>query len=210
MQIEMIKPNELIEYENNPRDNEDSVEYVANSIKEFGFKIPILVDENNVIIAGHTRKKASLELGLETVPVIRVADLSDDQIKAFRLADNKVAEFSQWNDEMLNVEMELIGDSLEMQNFGFDNLEMLDIDQNYSEGFEDDEEAYESEEDDEAEEDEAPKERGYSITYEIAFANEEEQEQFYDYLGTLRREYPDADTISERILLALGAWASGR
>ena len=153
MQIEQIKTNELDDYTNNPRHNDDAVEYVANSIKEFGFKNPILIDEDNVIIAGHTRKKAAMQLGLKTVPVIRVKDLTDDQIKAFRIADNKVAEFSTWDINLLNTEIEMI--ELDMDQFGIN-----DIDVDMFTGLEDDEDETEAEA--EAEEDdfdtEPPKE----------------------------------------------------
>ncbi len=121
MKIVNKKVDDLIPYENNPRYNDESVEYVANSIKEFGFKVPIIVDKNNVIVAGHTRYKASLELGLEEVPTIVADDLSDEQIKAFRLADNKVGEKSSWNLELLEEELRELG--LDMNKFGFDDLE---------------------------------------------------------------------------------------
>jgi len=88
------KIDELIVYENNPRNNDEAVEAVANSIKEFGFKVPIIIDKDNIIVAGHTRLKASLKLGLKEVPCIIADDLSDDQIKAFRLADNKTSELA--------------------------------------------------------------------------------------------------------------------
>lgn len=117
MKIVNKKVDDLIPYENNPRYNDEAVEYVANSIKEFGFKVPIIVDKNNVIVAGHTRYKASLELGLEEVPTIVADDLSDEQIKAFRLADNKVGEKSSWNFELLDEELE------ELDNLGFDMSE---------------------------------------------------------------------------------------
>lgn len=83
---------DLIPYSRNPRRNDEAVPMVMNSIKEFGFKVPIVVDKNNIIVCGHTRFKAALKLGLETVPCIVADDLSDEQIKAFRLADNKVSE----------------------------------------------------------------------------------------------------------------------
>lgn len=121
--IEELKP-----YENNPRFNDDAVEYVANSIKEFGFKVPIIIDKNNVIVAGHTRYKASLELGLEEVPTIVADDLSDEQIKAFRLADNKVSEQASWNFDLLDEELENILD-IDMNDFGFTILEDIDISQ---------------------------------------------------------------------------------
>lgn len=91
MKIEQLKP-----YANNPRKNDGAVDVVANSIKEFGFKSPIIVDKNNVIIAGHTRYKASKKLGLKEVPVIVADDLTEEQVKAFRLADNKVGEIAEW------------------------------------------------------------------------------------------------------------------
>lgn len=122
MEIINIKVDDLKPYENNPRFNDEAVEYVAKSIKEFGFKVPIIVDKNNVIVAGHTRYKASLELGLKEVPCIIADDLTDEQIKAFRLADNKVSEKSQWNYELLTDELNDIL-NINMQDFGF-----LDID----------------------------------------------------------------------------------
>ena len=110
MEIVNKKINELIPYENNPRYNDDAVEYVAKSIKEFGFKVPIIVDKNNVIVAGHTRYKASLELGLDEVPTIIADDLTEKQIKAFRLADNKVSDYSIWDNTKLLQELEDLKD----------------------------------------------------------------------------------------------------
>ena len=113
IQIDQIRP-----YEKNPRINDEAVKYVANSIKEFGFKQPIVVDKNNVIVAGHTRYKAAIELGLEEVPCIMADDLTDEQVKAYRLADNKVAEASKWDFDLLNTELEDIFD-IDMEDFGF-------------------------------------------------------------------------------------------
>ena len=121
MKIKMAKVDDLRPYENNPRFNDDAVEYVAKSIKEFGFKVPIIIDKDGVIVAGHTRYKASLELGLEEVPCIVADDLTDEQIKAFRLADNKVSEKAEWNYELLQSELEDILD-LDMTEFGFDKV----------------------------------------------------------------------------------------
>ena len=106
------KVSELIPYINNPRNNDDAVDAVASSIKNFGFKVPIVVDSNNEIINGHTRLKAAQKLGLETVPVIVAYDLTPEQVKAFRLADNKVAEFSTWDEDKLNEELEGIRSEL--------------------------------------------------------------------------------------------------
>lgn len=112
---------DIREYENNPRFNDEAVDKVINSIKEFGFKVPIIVDKSNVIVCGHTRYKAALQLRLEKVPVIIADDLTEEQVKAFRLADNKVAEFSEWDDGLLKLELVDIG--LDMNAFGF-NLDL--------------------------------------------------------------------------------------
>lgn len=122
MEIKMIKIEDLKPYVNNPRFNDEAVEYVANSIKEFGFKVPIVIDKNNEIVAGHTRYKASLELGLKEIPCIVADDLNEEQIKAFRLADNKVSEKSTWNFELLGEELEDL--DLNMEDFGFDNIDL--------------------------------------------------------------------------------------
>jgi ParB family transcriptional regulator, chromosome partitioning protein len=118
MNIQNKKISELIPYENNPRINDKAVEYVKNSIAEFGFKVPIVIDKNNVIVCGHTRWKASKELGLKEVPCIIADDLSDEQIKAFRLADNKVSEIAEWDLELLDNELSEI--DLDMEQFGFE------------------------------------------------------------------------------------------
>ena len=110
MNIVYKKIDELKPYENNPRYNDDAVEYVAKSIEEFGFKVPIVIDKNGVIVAGHTRYKASLELGLEEVPCIVADDLTEEQIKAFRIVDNKVADYSIWDNVSLLKELEELED----------------------------------------------------------------------------------------------------
>lgn len=128
MEIINIKVEDLKPYENNPRFNDDAVQGVANSIKEFGFKVPIIVDKNNVIVAGHTRYKASMELGLKEVPCIVADDLTDEQIKAFRLADNKVGEVATWDYELLDEELNNIL-NIDMEEFGFSKmLSIEDID----------------------------------------------------------------------------------
>ncbi len=119
MQLVRKRISDLKEYDNNPRENDHAVEAVANSIKEFGFKVPIIVDNNNVIIAGHTRIKAAISLGLTEVPCIVASDLTPEQVKAFRLADNKVGEIATWDLEKLKLELENI-DGLDMSLFGFD------------------------------------------------------------------------------------------
>lgn len=120
-----IKP-----YENNARNNDDAVEFVSNSIRQFGFKQPIVVDKDMVIIAGHTRYKAAMELGLDEVPVIVANDLSEDEVKAYRLADNKTGEMATWDFDKLLVEMNDIdlNTEIDMSDFGFDNIELEDED----------------------------------------------------------------------------------
>lgn len=109
---------ELVPYAKNPRKNDEAVKYVAESIKQFGFKVPIIVDKNNVIVAGHTRYRAAKMIGLEEVPCIIADDLTDEQIQAFRLADNKVAEIAEWDEELLTIELADIV-NIDMEDFGF-------------------------------------------------------------------------------------------
>lgn len=111
---------ELHPYENNPRFNDEAVVYVAESIKQFGFKVPLVIDCNNVIVTGHTRYKAAERLGITEVPCIQADDLSPEQIKAYRLADNKVAEYSKW--DLSKLERELADISIDMDLLGFDKL----------------------------------------------------------------------------------------
>ena len=108
---------DLAPYENNPRNNARAIDKVAASIKEFGFKVPIVVDTNNIIVCGHTRLEAAKQLGLNEVPCIIADDLTEEQIKAFRLADNKVAEFSSW--DFIELENELKDLTINMSDFGF-------------------------------------------------------------------------------------------
>ena len=119
MIIQEKKIKDLIPYENNPRKNDEAVEYVANSIREFGFKVPLVVDSNNVIVCGHTRYKAARMLKIDAVPCVVADDLTEEQIKAFRLADNKVAERSEWDFDLLNEELDGIFD-IDMEDFDFE------------------------------------------------------------------------------------------
>lgn len=121
MDIKQMKIKDLIPYEKNPRKNDKAVDYVAESIKEFGFKVPIVIDKDNVIVAGHTRYKASKKLGFKEVPCIVADDLNEEQIKVFRLADNKVGEFAEWDFDLLNSELDDLID-IDMELFGFDDV----------------------------------------------------------------------------------------
>ena len=125
IKIQYRKVSELIPYAKNPRKNKEAVAYVANSIKEFGFKNPIIIDKNDEIIAGHTRLLAAKQLKMEEVPCILADDLTEEQVKAFRLADNKTAEFAEWDDELLGKELEDIF-NIDMEAFGFFSEEAED------------------------------------------------------------------------------------
>ena len=120
MNIIKMKVEELIPYINNPRNNENAVDKVASSITEFGFKNPIVIDKNNVVINGHTRLLASKKLGLKEVPVIVADDLTEAQVKAFRIADNKTSEYAEWNEELLKLELE----QLEDMNFSMSDFDL--------------------------------------------------------------------------------------
>lgn len=125
LNITQVRISQIIPYENNPRDNEKAVEYVMESITNFGFKVPIILDENNVIICGHTRYKAAQRLNMELIPCIIATDLTQEQIRAFRIADNKVSEKSKWDEVLLKEEIQ----ALEALNFdvlsiGFDDWEI--------------------------------------------------------------------------------------
>lgn len=161
MQIYDKRLDEIKPYENNPRHNDNAVDAVANSIREFGFKVPLVVDSDGVIVAGHTRYKAAQKLGLQTVPCLVADDLNEEQINAFRLADNKVGELATWDDDLLNIELDNITD-IDMSDFGFD----LDID--------------------EPDEPAAPSEPDFHYKEQYAVVvtckNEQEQEQTYNKL----------------------------
>ena len=133
MQIIEVKVNDLKEYENNPRINEKAIEPVMKSIQEFGFKVPLVIDKNNVIITGHTRVEAAKRLGLETVPCIIADDLSEEQIKAFRLVDNKTSEYAEW--DFMKLEEEL----RELNEFDFD-ISLFDFSLSFTEEIEEKEE----------------------------------------------------------------------
>ena len=125
MEIVTKSLHELIPYDKNARKNDKAVPLVAKSIEQFGFKVPIVIDRNNVIVCGHTRYKAAHALGIEEVPCIIADDLTDQQIKAYRLADNKVAEVSKWDKGILSLEMNEIFD-FDMSDFGFEIADPVD------------------------------------------------------------------------------------
>lgn len=123
MVVKDVAITNLKAYENNPRINDAAVNAVAASIKNFGFKVPIIVDKNNIIVAGHTRLRAAKKLGIEKVPVIVADDLTPEQVKAFRVADNKTAELAYWDFDKFEAELKELSDAdldFSMEDFGFD------------------------------------------------------------------------------------------
>lgn len=120
MKIIYRPPDDLIPYVWNPRDTRKAVDKVAASIQMFGFLVPIVVDQNNVIVAGHVRLLAARKLGLTEVPTTTADDLTEDQIRAYRLVDNRVAEMAVWDEPMLGEALDFIGDDIDMIQFGFD------------------------------------------------------------------------------------------
>lgn len=127
MEIIYLSPEKLKPYENNPRMNEGGVDPVARSIEEYGFKVPIVIDKNNVVVCGHTRLMAAKKLGLDEVPCIMADDLNDEQIKAFRIADNKVSDFSMFDNKKLLQELEELESSDLFTGFDLSGLSDMEI-----------------------------------------------------------------------------------
>ncbi len=128
--IEWIPVTDLHGYEGNPRNNEPAIEPVKKSIEAFGFKVPLQIDDDNVIINGHTRLAAAIALGMEKVPCVRCSDLTPEQARAFRLIDNKTSELALWDAEKLDEELRALRElNISMDDFGFDKIE--DIDPSY-------------------------------------------------------------------------------
>lgn len=121
MKIINVSTDSVIPYINNPRNNEAAVDKVAASIQEFGFKVPVIIDKKNTLITGHTRVLAAKKLNMKEIPAIVADDLTDAQIKAFRIADNKVGEYASWDEEALRIELE------QLREMDFD-LEPISID----------------------------------------------------------------------------------
>jgi DNA modification methylase len=132
MNIQNLNIKDINPYEKNPRNNKNAIDKVAASIKEFGFKQPIVVDKDMTIIVGHTRYKAAEKLGLAEVPVLIANDLSDEQVKAYRLADNKTGEFAEWDIDLLAGELKGLKEfNFDMKPFGFENTQEEIIEDNF-------------------------------------------------------------------------------
>jgi len=133
MEIDNVAIVDIAPYENNPRKNDKAVDVVAKSIKEFGFRVPIILDDKNTIVAGHTRVKAAIKLGLTEVPAIYTEGLTPEQIKAFRIMDNKSQEYAEWDLNLLKQEMETLkeaGFNLDITGFDKTAREIIDMPEN--------------------------------------------------------------------------------
>lgn len=129
IQIVYLPISEIHDYDNNPRDNAKAVDAVVRSIKRFGVRSPVILDKDNVLIAGHTRIKAAKQLGMTEFPCVRADDLTKNQAKAFRLADNRMQEDSQWDTEALAQEFAALKDNgFDLTETGFDEFEIGGID----------------------------------------------------------------------------------
>lgn len=128
MEIKTIKISEIIHYNKNPRKNDRAVEIIEKSIKEFGFLVPIVLDKNNEIVAGHTRVKAAEKLGIKEIPSIYAKNLTPEQVKAFRIMDNKSHEYAKWDWKLLKEEFQELKDlnfDLELTGFSGPEIDWL-------------------------------------------------------------------------------------
>ena len=197
IQIVYLPISEIRDYENNPRDNDKAVEAVARSIKRFGVRSPAIIDRDNVLIAGHTRIKAAKQLGMTEFPCVRADDLTKNEAKAFRLADNRMQEDSQWDTEALAAEFSALRENgFDLTETGFDEFEIGGIDMSaadYDSSPEDydtpEAESGEYDPDEEEPEEEDPDEE-FAVL--IACKDEEEKAMVAEIIGEkeeLRRRY---------------------
>lgn len=191
---QMAKVGELIPYANNARTHSpEQIEQICASIQEFGFINPILCDPEMNVLAGHGRLMAAKQLGMDKVPVLIIDGLTEEQKRAYVLADNKLTEMGGWDAEKLFDELK------ELENFDF-SLDIFDMDKwDLDISFESDHDSNDSEP---AE----PKEHGYSIAYELVFNDEDEQDRWYDFLVKVKSAMPELETISERVLAVVDEW----
>lgn len=127
-ELQYCSPEELIPYEKNPRDNRLAIDDVVRSIEEYGFTNPILVNEEKVILAGHTRREAAILAGMERVPYIVVDGLTEAQQRAYRLADNKLSELALWDEDLLKEELEdLLDADYDLSLTGFSDVDLTDL-----------------------------------------------------------------------------------
>jgi len=176
---------DLIPYARNSRTHSESqVAQIAASIKEFGWTNPILLDGKNGIIAGHGRVLAAHKLGETQVPTIELSHMNDNQKRAYIIADNKLALNANWDNEMLELEVRELRDvGFDIALLGFAPFEILN--------------------NDDKEDEEQPKDINFTIQYNIIFDHEEQQNDWYEFIKSLKDQYPEAETVAERLQLFL-------
>ena len=190
MNIQEMEVTKIIPYINNPRKNLN-IDKVASSIKEFGFQQPIVIDEENIIIVGHTRFEAAKKLGLEKVPVT-IAKLSKNQAKAYRIADNRLNQDASWDTKLLNLEFnDLIGDNYNLDHLGFTNDELDNL-------FLKDEKGSEEE----LNPDDFPDEEISDVKMVQLFFNKENDEKFRQAIDKIYKKH-NIDNISDAVLRAV-------
>ncbi len=191
IQIVYVPINEIREYENNPRENEKAVDAVAKSIKRYGPRVPAILDKDNVLIAGHTRIKAAIKLGMTEFPCVIADDLSDAEAKAFRLEDNRTQEDSEWDTEALAREFEgLKSNGFDLSDTGFDEFEIGGIDMSSYDFSEEEPEDYDTPEAESGEyeapeddEEEATESEDEEMAVIIALKDDEEKAVLAEIIG---------------------------
>ena len=175
---------DLIPYARNSRTHSaEQVAQIAASIREFGWTNPVLIDGENGIIAGHGRVLAAHKLGETQVPTIELSHMSDTQKRAYIIADNKLALNAGWDNEILALEVQELKDvGFDINLLGFAPFEILDSNK---------------------EDEEQPKDVNFTIQYNIIFDHEEQQNDWYEFIKSLKDQYPDAETVAERLQLFL-------
>ena len=190
MNIQEMEITKIIPYINNPRKNLN-IDKVASSIKEFGFQQPIVIDEENIIIVGHTRFEAAKKLGLEKVPVT-IAKLSKNQAKAYRIADNRLNQDASWDTKLLNLEFnDLIGDNYNLDHLGFTNDELDNLFLKDQKGSEE-----------ELNPDDFPDEEISDVKMVQLFFNKENDEKFRQAIDKIYKKH-NIDNISDAVLRAV-------
>jgi ParB-like chromosome segregation protein Spo0J len=184
IEIQYKKTEDLIPYARNSRTHSaDQIAQIAASITEFGWTNPILIDGENGIIAGHGRVLAAHKLGETEVPTIELGHMDDTQKRAYIIADNKLALNAGWDNEMLELEIQKLKDvGFDINLLGFAPFELLDSNK---------------------EDEEQPKDVNFTIQYNIIFDHEEQQNDWYEFIKRLKDQYPDAETVAERLQLFL-------
>ena len=184
IEIQYKATEDLIPYARNSRTHSaEQVAQIAASIREFGWTNPVLIDGENGIIAGHGRVLAAHKLGETQVPTIELSHMSDTQKRAYIIADNKLALNAGWDNEILALEVQELKDvGFDINLLGFAPFEILDSNK---------------------EDEEQPKDVNFTIQYNIIFDHEEQQNDWYEFIKSLKDQYPDAETVAERLQLFL-------